>query len=45
MAIGANGYRSIVSIPTHRLDRIWPKEMELAAPIEHHNIRGTHYNA
>ena len=43
LAIGANSYRSIESILTHRLDHNAPEQIELAAPIEHHNIRGANY--
>ena len=43
LAIGANSYRSIESILNHRLDEHPPEPIEPAAPIEHHNIRGSHY--
>ena len=43
LAIGAHCYRSIESILTHRLDHNQPEQIELAAPIEHHNIRGARY--
>ncbi len=43
LAIGANSYRSIESILTHRLDHNRPDQIELTAPIEHHNIRGARY--
>ena len=43
LAIGANSYRSIESILTHRLDQNRSEQIELALPIEHHNIRGARY--
>ena len=43
LAIGANSFRSVESILNHRLDHNRPEQIELAAPIEHHNIRGAHY--
>ena len=43
LAIGANSYRSIESILNHRLDEHPPEPIEPAAPIEHHNIRGSDY--
>ena len=43
LAIGANSYRSIESILNHRLDEHPPEPIESAAPIEHHNIRGSDY--
>ena len=43
LAIGANSYRSIESILTHRLDERPGEQIELSAPIEHTNIRGTNY--
>ena len=43
LAIGALSYRSIESILTHRLDHNPPEQIELAAPVEHHNIRGARY--
>ena len=43
LAIGATSYRSVESILTHRLDENPPEQIELAAPIEHHNLRGASY--
>ena len=43
LAIGANSYRSIESILTHRLDERPGEQIELSAPIEHTNIRGANY--
>ena len=43
LAIGTNSYRSIESILNHRLDEHPPEPIESAAPIEHHNIRGSDY--
>ena len=43
LAIGANSYRSIESILTHRLDERSGEQIELSAPIEHTNIRGANY--
>ena len=43
LAIGANSYRSIESILTHHLDENPSEQIELALPIEHHNIRGARY--
>ena len=43
LAIGANSYRSVESILNHRLDEHPPEPIEPAAPIEHHNIRGSDY--
>ena len=36
-------YRSIESLLNHRLDENPPEPIEPAAPIEHHNIRGSDY--
>ena len=43
LAIGANSYRSVESILAHRLDERAPEQSELAAPVEHDNIRGARY--
>ena len=43
VAIGANSYRSVESILTHRLDERPSEQIELAPPIEHPNIRGARY--
>ena len=43
LAIGAHSYRSIESILNHRLDHHQPEQIELAAPVEHDNIRGARY--
>jgi len=45
LAIGSHSYRSIASILEHRLDEQAPspEQLELAAPIEHDNIRGGEY--
>ena len=43
LAIGANSYRSVESIVTHRLNENPPEQIELAAPIERHNLRGASY--
>ena len=43
LAIGGHSYRSVESILAHRLDENSPEQLELAAPVEHHNIRGASY--
>ena len=43
LSIGANSFRSVESILAHRLDQKPPEQIELAAPIAHHNIRGARY--
>ena len=43
LAIGGHSYRSVESILAHRLDEKPSEQLELAAPVEHHNIRGASY--
>ena len=43
LAIGGHSYRSVESILAHRLDEKPAEQLELAAPVEHHNIRGASY--
>ena len=43
LAIGAQSYRSIESSLAHRLDRNPPEQVEPAAALKHHNIRGPRY--
>jgi len=45
LTLGSHSYRSLASILEHRLDEQAPspEQLELAAPLEHDNIRGADY--